>query len=142
MDLMQSLQRCMQERAQLHGERFGLPDAELRCVLLFDGSPYLTPKFIATRLNVTKSRVTRILEGLARKGLVDRSPDPADSRSQLIRLSSSGAALREEIDAFVRETHAGVLDQLAPSERLALLTTLSTLKSCMEVVRDTMDTTE
>ncbi len=77
--------QCCQERMQYQSERFGLPEAELRCLLLFGEERYLTAKGIAQRLKVVKSRVTKIVQGLVRKKLIHKIQDPGDSRIMLLR---------------------------------------------------------
>ncbi len=85
---------------QYQSERFNLPDAELRCMVLFEGERYLTPKSIAHKMNVVKSRVTKIIEGLVRKELVQRIKDPEDSRITLLSLTAKGQGKLREINAF------------------------------------------
>ena len=58
---------------QYQCERFGLPDAEFRCLVLFGEERYLTAKGIAFKMNVVKSRVSKIVEGLLKKKLIQRN---------------------------------------------------------------------
>ncbi|MCW2819709.1 MAG: putative MarR-family transcriptional regulator [Marmoricola sp.] len=53
------------------------------------GGP-LRPGHIAAKLAVDASVVSRQLAGLHRSGLVERGPDPADRRAELISLSPAG----------------------------------------------------
>jgi hypothetical protein len=66
-DLIARLYRCCQERMQVQSERFRLPDAELRCLMLFGEERYLTPKGIALKMKLAKSRVSRLIDGLGAK---------------------------------------------------------------------------
>jgi DNA-binding MarR family transcriptional regulator len=66
-ELIAKLFQCCQERMQYQCDRFQLPDAEFRCLLLFGDERYLTAKSIAHRMNVVKSRVSKIIDGLIRK---------------------------------------------------------------------------
>ena len=50
--LVTKLFQCCQERSQYQCERFQLPDAELRCLILFGEERYLTSKGIAYKMNV------------------------------------------------------------------------------------------
>ena len=134
--LVDALFQCCQERMQYQSERFGLPEAELRCLLLFQNERYLTAKVIAGRLNVAKSRVTKIVEGLLRRRLVERTDDPDDSRVKLLKLTSAGEKLVVEIVSFRGELHVKVLDQFSPEQRSALLNGLSQLKRSMESVKE------
>jgi len=134
--LVDALFQCCQERMQYQSERFGLPEAELRCLLLFQNERYLTAKVIAGRLNVAKSRVTKIVEGLLRRRLVERTDDPDDSRVKLLKLTSAGEKLVVEIVSFRGELHVKVLDQFSLEQRSALLNGLSQLKRYMESVKE------
>ncbi|MBU1001082.1 MAG: MarR family transcriptional regulator [Proteobacteria bacterium] len=137
-DLMISLMRCCQERTQYQCERFALPDAELRCLLLFTDERYLTPKGIALRMNVAKSRVTRIVDGLRKRGLVKRTSDPEDSRISLLSLTPEGKQQLEEITAFMTENHRSVLEQFSQEQRHTLINALGSLKLSMEAVKDSL----
>jgi len=114
---------------------FGLPHSELKCLLLFEGERYLTVKGIAERLQVAKSRVTKIVDGLVHKGLVERVEDPEDGRIKLIRLSPAGRRTMEEVEKFQSEIHRYILLQMDPQERKAVLKELETLRSAMEAVK-------
>ena len=63
-ELIAKLFQCCQERMQYQCERFDLPDAELRCLGLFGQERYLTAKGIAQKMDVVKSRVSKIIDGL------------------------------------------------------------------------------
>ena len=88
--LIAKLFQCCQERMQYQSDKFQLPDAELRCLMLFGEERYLTPKGIAHKMNVVKSRVSRIISGLVRKQLIQRITDPEDSRISLLSLTPRG----------------------------------------------------
>ena len=89
-ELIAKLFQCCQERMQYQSDRFALPDAELRCLQLFANERYLTPKGIAHKMNVVKSRVTRIIDGMVRRKLIQRIKDPEDSRITLLSLTPRG----------------------------------------------------
>jgi DNA-binding MarR family transcriptional regulator len=103
--------------------------------MLFQGERYLTVKGIAQKMDVAKSRVTKIIEGLIRKELVQRTDDPKDGRVKLLSLTPKGQKKSEEIGAFLRDVHQKVLLQMEPGERKAVLSSLELLRSCMEIVR-------
>ncbi|KPJ78201.1 MAG: hypothetical protein AMJ54_04725, partial [Deltaproteobacteria bacterium SG8_13] len=109
--LITRLFQCCQERMQYQCERFDMPDAELRCLMLFGQERYLTPKGIAHKMNVVKSRITKIIDGLIKKGLVHRIKDPEDSRISLLSLTPKGQNKLTEINRFLDEVHEQVLQQ-------------------------------
>ncbi len=123
---------------QYQCERFELPDAELRCLKLFGEERYLTAKGIAHKMNVAKSRVSKIVEGLINKKLVQRIKDPEDSRVSLISLTPTGQKKLYDINAFLELVHHQVLMQMAPDQRQAVLTNLDILKASMEAVKEMM----
>jgi DNA-binding MarR family transcriptional regulator len=137
-ELITKLYQCCHERMLYQSERFQLPDAELRCLLLFGDERYLTAKGIALKLNVVKSRVSKIIEGLIAKELIQSLKDPEDSRVNLLSLTPGGQAKIDEINAFLEQIHHSVLDQMAPDQRKTLLTNLELLKGSMEAVKEMM----
>lgn len=70
------------------------------------------------------SQVVRVLE---RNGLLDRLPDPADSRARQLRLTTTGElALRLALPA-VEASDAAFLEKLDPAERSRFGATLRSL---------------
>lgn len=135
-ELITKLFQCCQERMQYQCERFQLPDAELRCLGLFGQERYLTAKGIALKMNVVKSRVSKIIDGLIRKKLIQSIKDPGDSRVSLLSLTPAGQQKLTEINSFLKNLHQQVLSQMAPDQRQAMLTNLDILKASMEAVKD------
>ena len=123
---------------QYQSERFDLPDAELRCLMLFEEERYLTAKGIAFKMNVVKSRVSKIVEGLLNKKLVQRIKDPEDSRVSLLSLTPEGHHKLNQINLFLENIHHQILLQIAPDQRQAVLTNLDILKASMEAAKEIM----
>ena len=117
-------------------QKFGLPYAELKCLMLFGGERYLTAKGIAQKLDVAKSRVTKIVNSLIEKNLVKSIYDPNDSRVKLISLTSEGQKKSEELIAFQQEIHRKILLQMDPDERKHVLSSLELLRASMEAVKE------
>jgi DNA-binding MarR family transcriptional regulator len=136
--LILKLFQCCQERMQYQCERFDLPDAEFRCLMLFGQERYLTAKGIASKMNVVKSRVSKIVEGLLKKKLIQRIKDPEDSRVSLLSLTPQGHEKVYQINAFLKDVHHQILLQIAPDQRKAVLTNLDILKASMEAVKEMM----
>jgi len=136
--LITKLFQCCQERMQYQCERFQLPDAELRCLGLFGDERYLTAKGIALKMNVVKSRVSKIIDGLIKKKLIQSIKDPEDSRVSLLSLTSNGQKKLNEINNFLKTIHGQVLSQMAQDQRQAMLTNLDILKASMETVKELM----
>ncbi len=121
---------------QYQSEKFDLPDAEIRCLQLFGEERYLTAKGIAHKMNVVKSRVSKIIDGLIKKNLIQRIKDPEDSRISLLSLTPNGQKKLKNINIFLEDIHYQVLMQMAPDQRKAVLTNLDLLKASMESIKE------
>jgi DNA-binding MarR family transcriptional regulator len=106
--------------------------------MLFGKERYLTAKGIALKMNVVKSRVSKIVEGLIKKKLIQRIKDPEDSRISLLSLSTDGQEKVNNINRFLQDIHYQVLLQMAPDQRKTVLTNLDILKASMEAVKEMM----
>jgi len=126
---------CCEDRKLYESHRFGLPYSELKCLMLFDGERYLTVKGIAQKLEVAKSRVTKIIDGLIRKELAQRFEDPKDARIKLITLTPAGRKKAEEIRDFQKDIHRQILVHLGDDESNIVLSKLEMLRSAMESVK-------
>jgi len=123
---------------QYQSEKFGLPEAELRCLILFGQERYLTSKGIAIKMNVVKSRVTKVVQGLVKRGLIQRVHDPKDSRITLLTLTADGQRKIDEINEFIDSIHWEVLSRMALEQRRTLLQNLDILSASMEAVKELM----
>ena len=134
-ELISELHNCCKERYSNEAKAFQMPQAELRCLMLFEGHKYLTGIHIAGLLEVAKSRATVIIENLEKKGLVQRSPDPNDARVKLISLTPAGQRKVREIEEFMFALHQQLLGQIDPAQRNGVINALETLRSSMEAVK-------
>jgi DNA-binding MarR family transcriptional regulator len=134
--LIEEIIHCCQERVLFQSQKFNLTPAELRCILLFTNEKYMTAKGMAQKLEVAKSRVTKIMEGLIRKKLVQSIDDPDDARVKLIRLTPAGQNKFNEIDCFISKIHHQLLMNLNSGDRTSILHSLELLHSSMEAVKE------
>lgn len=133
--LIGEMVHCCQDRMVHQAQKFDLPQAELRCLMLFGDERYLTVKSIAQRLEVAKSRVTKILEGMESRGLISRTDDPQDGRIRLINLTPEGKRRALAISEFIHQMHQQILLQIMPDERQNIIVALDNLRAAMEVVK-------
>ena len=138
-DLIKEIVRCCEDRRLYESQTFGLPYAELNCLMQFEGERYLTVKGIAQKLDVAKSRVTKIITGLTNKGLIEQIPDPRDARIKLISLTPEGKRKSEEIHTFIKDIHRQILLHIDLEERKNVLSYLQLLRSTMEAVKGKMN---
>jgi DNA-binding MarR family transcriptional regulator len=133
--LIEEIVHCCQVRTAYLSAKFDLPQAELRCLMLFKDEKYLTVKGIAKKLDVAKSRVTKIIEGLMRKKLVESIDDPQDGRIKLISLTPAGKAACETIGSFNTGIHKKLVLELGPEDRKVVLSSLESLRTSMEAIK-------
>ena len=134
-DLIGDITQCCQEKTLYQAHKFNLTQAEMKCLLLFKEERYLTVKGLAQKLEVAKSRITRIIDGLVNKRLAQRIIDPEDARVILISLTPEGQKQVEALDVFLKDLHHQLLLELKENDRKNILASLETLRSSMEVIK-------
>ena len=115
-----------------HG--LGEGDFDVLATLRRQGSPYaLTPGELGERTMVTSGAVTKRVDRLAAKGLVERRAGTTDGRSRPVVLTAEGHRV---IDAAMDEhvaNEASLLAGLEPEERAALGDLLGRLATTLGV---------
>ncbi|MFF2376395.1 MarR family winged helix-turn-helix transcriptional regulator [Streptomyces xiamenensis] len=92
------------------------------------GTPYqLSPGALLTQTLVTSGTMTNRIDRLAKKGLVERLPDPSDRRGVLVRLTPSGRHHADAALAGLLDQERAILNGLSAPERQNLATLLRTL---------------
>lgn len=135
--VIEELNRKCHERTRAQCELFGVNEAELRCLRLFENQRYLTAKGISAALGVAKSRVTKIIDGLVGKELLQRLRDPEDSRIVLLGLTALGQEKWSAAHAHVNRVNKNILGRMSEGQRVDLLAMLGILKASMEAVSPT-----
>jgi DNA-binding MarR family transcriptional regulator len=136
--LINEVQRCCEDKRLYESHRLGIPYAEIKCLMLFENERYLTVKGIAERLDVAKSRVTKLVNSVFDKGLIDRTDDPNDARIKLLRLTPEGKKVVASIKEFQQDLLGKILSRLDSEERGKVITGLELLRSAMEMVKESL----
>ncbi len=136
--LIDEMVKCCDERKLYENQKFGLPFSEIKCLLLFKDERYLTVKGIARKLDVAKSRVTKLVNGLLEKKMVQRFEDPQDSRVKLISLTPRGKKKIQEVQAFHASVFEDLLGHINPEDRNHALFYLEKIRDCMEAVKQSL----
>lgn len=94
--LMRELARCYQameaySAADIRAHELTPPQFDVIATL--GNTQGMTPKELGERTLITKGTLTGVIDRLAAKGLVARSPSPVDGRSQVVRLTPAGDRL-------------------------------------------------
>ncbi|MDQ2075483.1 MarR family winged helix-turn-helix transcriptional regulator [Marinimicrobium sp. ABcell2] len=86
-----------------------------------------TPAQIADNIGVDRSAVTRLLDRLEAKKLVERMHDGLDRRSVKILITRQGVTLMNELNTAARDHQQLFLDQMHPTELRAFKTNVQKL---------------
>ncbi|GGX17787.1 MarR family transcriptional regulator [Streptomyces malachitofuscus] len=82
------------------------------------GTPYqLSPGQLLTQTLVTSGTMTNRIDRLAKKGLVERLPDPSDRRGVLVRLTDEGRDRADQALAGLLAQERAILGELTRAQR-------------------------
>jgi DNA-binding MarR family transcriptional regulator len=98
-----------------------------------EGGPAPTQSELAAAVGRDKTRLIPILDRLEARGLLRRTPDPADRRNRVVALTAVGRELVASCRAGIRQVEAELLADLDPDERATFVAVLDRLA---DAVRD------
>jgi DNA-binding MarR family transcriptional regulator len=90
-------------------------------------APASTQLALARDIGYDKTRLIALLDALEGDGLIERSPDPADRRAHVVRITPKGTKRHAAAVADIRAMEDELLGVLTATERRALLTALPKL---------------
>jgi DNA-binding MarR family transcriptional regulator len=86
-----------------------------------------TQSELAAAVGRDKTRLIPILDRLEARGLLSRTPDPADRRNRVVALTEEGRELVQSCRAGIREVEAELLAAIHPGERSVFVAVLDRL---------------
>ncbi|HKB85807.1 MAG TPA: MarR family transcriptional regulator [Ignavibacteriaceae bacterium] len=120
------LANCQEKEARL-AESYGLTQSEFRCLRLFNKDDVLNNKQVAERMNLSPSRLTRIIDGLVVKGYIIRQIEPSDRRNMKVQLSKRGKVIVQKLnDAYVK-IHKEILEDIDKNQHKPLINAMENL---------------
>ena len=120
------LANCQEKEARL-AENYGLTQSEFRCLRLFNRDDILNNKQVAERMNLSPSRLTRIIDGLVAKDYILRQIEPSDRRNMKVELSKRGKVIVKKLnDAYVK-IHEEILEDINRSQHKPLINAMENL---------------
>jgi DNA-binding MarR family transcriptional regulator len=100
---------------------------EWRSMVVLANHPGVAARDVAEATGLDKMSVSRALAALERQGRLERSANPADARSALLRLTAAGEQLYRAIGALAAEREAQLFAGISAAERAALAATIDKL---------------
>jgi DNA-binding MarR family transcriptional regulator len=125
------LANCQEKEVHL-AELHGLTQAEFRCLRLFGTDESLNNKTIAERMNLSPSRLTRIIDGLVEKRYIRRQIDSSDRRNMKVNLSTKGKSLVQQLNKAYVDIHQEILMDIDPSQHEQLIIAMTHLLEALE----------
>lgn len=120
------LANCQEKEARL-ADKYGLTQSEFRCLRLFNKRDVLNNKQVAERMNLSPSRLTRIIDGLVAKDYIIRQIEPSDRRNMKVELSKRGKVLVQKLnDAYVN-IHQEILNDIDRPQHKPLINAMENL---------------
>jgi DNA-binding MarR family transcriptional regulator len=92
----------------------------------------LSPSRLAEQVVRTTGAMTKILDRLERRGLLERVPDPTDRRALLVHLTEDGLEQSDKASAAYIVVRSRVLEGLAAGELATLTAGVSRLAELLE----------
>lgn len=99
----------------------GLCAAEYPVMLLLYRSDGITQEEISREVQVDKSAVTRVLQSLMKKGLVERKKDRDDRRCNRIFLTEKAEEYRDQVETFRESWNETLQKGMTAEERQILI---------------------
>jgi DNA-binding MarR family transcriptional regulator len=88
---------------------------------------------LAALSGITPSAMTRVLEKLEARGLVERVRGThADGRAAMVRISAAGRRTRKLLDQLMRSRTQQILDSIPPKQHQQVLDALELLNNAIE----------
>ena len=120
------LANCQEKETRL-AEKYGLTQSEFRCLRLFNKDDVLNNKQVAERMNLSPSRLTRIIDGLVNKDYINRQIEPSDRRNMKVELSKRGKIIVQKLnDAYVN-IHEEILEDIDKTQHKPLISAMENL---------------
>lgn len=76
---------------------YGLTPAQFDVIATLGNQPPMICGELASRTLMVKANLTVVLDGLLKKGLIDKTQNPEDGRSSIISLTDAGTAMFENV---------------------------------------------
>jgi DNA-binding MarR family transcriptional regulator len=125
------LANCQEKEVRL-AEIHSLTQAEFRCLRLFGTDESLNNKQIAERMNLSPSRLTRIIDGLVEKAYINREIDPNDRRNMRVTLSRRGKHLVNQLNRAYVDIHHEILEDIDKDQHEPLIVAMEHLLGALE----------
>jgi len=106
--------------SKIYASRFDLSVPQWRVMAVLGRYEPISANEVCDRTVMDKVAVSRAVQAMLRRGLVERTVDNRDRRRSALRLSKRGRAIHNEIVPMALEYERRLLESLTVEERAAL----------------------
>ncbi len=128
-DIISILFTNCQLKENLFVAQFGVSIVEFRCLRVLFRHPDITVNRLAQKMSLTSSRITRIVDGLVKKNLVNRISGQDDRRVYYVMLTSHGRELAEKMLHEYVIMHEDILRPISAEDKDIIFRCLKKLNS-------------
>ncbi|MBI4810810.1 MAG: MarR family transcriptional regulator [Ignavibacteriales bacterium] len=125
------LEHCQLKQEQM-ANNLDLTVAEFKLIRSFKDDHNLSVGELAKRMELSSSRLTRILDGLVEKKFVVRELAVSDRRMMEVKLTASGKKIQEAINEIYIKTHRDILELLPPGADESVIFAMEKLRDAMK----------
>lgn len=128
--LVLEVAKLMKRRFEDYAKEHGVTLAQWRALAQLErqGSEPITQRALAGCIDADPMTVSGILDRLEKRGLIERYPDPSDSRAKLARLLPAGVELVHTARQVGMSMYEAATQGLSPQERDAVTTALGKMR--------------
>lgn len=113
--------------SQIYAAQFGIGIPEWRVVAAIGQRHQLTAKEIGEHSTMHKTKVSRAVAALEKRGFVKRTPNPEDLRESFLELTEEGAQMYAKLVPQALDFSSTLLNALDPGQKQALEDIMSRL---------------
>ena len=136
-DLTYELLENCQLKIERTAGKLNLTVAEFKLLRSLEESEMISAGSLAKRMGLSSSRITRIIDGLLKKGMVRKETGGKDRRIVDIGLTSAGSSARSQLKAMYVSVHEEIINLLpSDTEESVILAMEKLRKATQEWVKE------
>jgi DNA-binding MarR family transcriptional regulator len=137
--VLRVFERTVEKQLQADCECCGVSAVQCHTLLELQEAGTITNGQLAVRLDLDKSTVSRGIEDLVRKGLVNRQRNCRSRRLLDLSLTREGQAVCQVINANCDDYYGRLLEYLSATEKKSVVLALEALATAMKRARKEID---
>ncbi len=106
-----------EQLSSLYAERFGIDIPQWRVLATLSSGEGWTAKAIVASTRTHKSTISRAVEALVSRGLIESVRSPHDKREYRLRLTASGRKLFRQLEPLVLDYEEKLIGQMGEDNR-------------------------